>query len=60
MNGKAAHLLSHELPIRPLSAHQMIGGTILNDVAIFEHDDTIEIAYRGQPMRNGNHGAPSH
>jgi len=54
------HFALHQLAIKPLAAHENVGRAVLNDAAGLQHHDAVEIAHRGQPMGDGDHGAPVH
>ena len=57
---KAAHFLRHQLAVRALALHQAIRRTVFDDLARFQHHHPVEIAQRGEAMRDRDHGAPAH
>lgn len=49
-----------ELVIPALFRNQLVVGSPLDDAALFQHQDTVGVADRGQPVRNDKGGAPFH
>src|ERR1700722_19008568 len=58
--GEPIHLALNQLPIKPFPAHQQVGRAVLDDLAGLQHDDAVEIAHGGEPVRDGDDGAAAH
>jgi hypothetical protein len=57
---KAAHFLRHQLAVWAPALHEAIRRTVFDDLARFQHHHPVEIAQRGQAMRDGDHRASTH
>ena len=50
----------HQLPIETFVAHEKIRRSVLDDSAGLQDNDTIEGLDGRKPVRDGDHGTPSH
>src|SRR5215813_1540050 len=57
---QTAHFLSHHVPIRPLTLHQAVRRSILEDLAGLEQHDPIEVAQGRKAMGDRNHRSAAH
>ena len=57
---KASHFLRHQFTVRAPGLHQTIRRTVIDDFARFQHHHPVEIAERGEAMRNCDHSTSTH
>ena len=51
---EAAHFKLDQLAIRTLLAQKLIGGTVLNDLSILQHDNPVEATQGRQAVSDGD------
>jgi hypothetical protein len=50
---KSSHFLRHQIAVWAPALHQAIRRTVFDDLARFQHHHPVEIAQRGEAMRDG-------
>src|SRR6185437_6516787 len=54
------HLALDQFAVKPLAAHELVGGAVLDGAAGLQDDDAVEVAHGGEPVGDGDHGAAAH